>query len=896
MPRTMTLKPSFVGGEISPRLYGRTDWAKYGAAAEAIENFIVRPEGGLMRRHGTRFAGESKDHTRKTRLQPFIFSTIQTYMLEFGHNYLRIWKDNAPVVSATSPVTAITTANPAVVTYSGADNVANGDRVVITGVVGMGQVNNREFQVANLNAGANTFELLGVNSTAYDVYTSGGTISKIYEIATPYTESDLDGLYFTQSADTLYIAHPSYAPRTLTRTAHTSFTLATLTLDKGPFAQVNTNPAVRVRLTGGQFRPGDAGVLYSNTAIFTANHVGSLFYIKEIYLDQTQTYGTFVSPWAPNTPNPGLGAQLSNNGNVYQLIDAGAGVLGSVAPVHTVGDAWDNSTAAADRKKWRYLHSRTVIMRITSFTSATQVGIEHLTYCPHGLNQPTRTVTNAADNGAGLIRITIAAGHQFGDDDYVNITGVTGTIEANGNWRVTYVSGTQFDLVGSAFVNAYAAGGSAVRYSSWIWAFGAFSTERGYPACIALHEQRLCLANTTAQPFGVWASAAGDYTNFSIGTADADSIAYNIAANQADPIRWLSSASDLVIGTLAQEYAAYGGGLGDPITPTNTRIVPQSGEGSNAVQPTKAAGDIMFSNRAGRKLFALRQSDGGTSYAAADLLELAEHLTIGKTIKQTAWAKNPASVLWVRLSDGALCSLTYRREQEVWAWARHPITGTVESIAVIPSLDGSTDELWLSIARTINGGTKRYIEYLAPPFEPTSPTDKDLMGYVDSGLRYSGTAVSTLSGLWHLEGQSVKVVANGSLHPDRTVSGGKITLDGSFTNVWAGLAFTSRVRTLRLDVPGFGGQGSTKRIPRLTVRVHNAIGGTAGPGSEVTMEELVKREANDPMDVSPPMRSGDYDVYIASDFDLDGRVAIVQSAPMPLDILAIMPMVAIADG
>lgn len=311
----------------------------------------------------------------------------------------------------------------------------------------------------------------------------------------------------------------------------------------------------------------------------------------------------------------------------------------------------------------------------------------------------------------------------------------------------------------------------------------------------------------------------------------------------------------------------------------------------------KAGTDTLFVNRAGRKVFALvNESDGG-SYASMDLLELADHLTLPATISRIAWAKNPASLLWALRSDGTLIALTYRRDQQIYAWTKHPLAGVVESIAVIPSPDGRTDDLWLTVRRTIDGQTKRYVEFFAPPFEPAHPEDKSLMGYLDSALRYSGAATSALSGLFHLEGQTVKVVADGALHGDRTVIGGKITLDKPAENVWAGLSYTSRLRTLRLDVPAMGtAQGKTKRISRLTVRVHNAIGGAAGPGNEATLEELVRREQTDAMDASPPMRSGDVDVYLASDFDLDGRLAIVQHDPMPLDILALMPLVTVADG
>lgn len=475
--------------------------------------------------------------------------------------------------------------------------------------------------------------------------------------------------------------------------------------------------------------------------------------------------------------------------------------------------------------------------------------------------------------------------------------GSTLITQANGDWKITNVAANTFDLAGSSAPSSYTSGGTAKRYSTWLWAHGAFSAARGYPAVVALHEQRLVFANTTQQPFGFWASASADYLNFLPGTRDDETISYNIAANQADPIRWVTSGSDLVIGTLAQEFAAYGGGLGDPITPSNTRIVPQSGEGSNGVAPAKVGIETLFVNRAGRKVFSLGNQAEVGAYVATDLLELAEHLTLTSPIVRIAWAKNPASLLWVLRADGTLISMTYRREQQVYAWSKHSLGGSIESIGVIPSADGATDELWLIVRRTINGSTKRYVEYLAPPFEPANSSDKASMGFVDSGLRYSGAPVTTLSGLFHLEGQTIKVVADGALHSDRVVSGGKIALDNAATNVWAGLSYASRVRTLRLDVPAMGtAQGKTKRIPRLTVRVHNGIGGTAGPGDEARMEELVRRDLSDTMDASPPLRSGDFDVFLASDFDVDGRVAIVQQDPMPLDILSIMPQISVVDG
>lgn len=896
MARVGTLQASFSSGELSPRLYGRADIARYQSGAEAIENFLVRPEGGLMRRHGTRFAGEVKDHSKEARVVPFIYSNSQAFVLVFEDLLIRFYKNGAPISSASNSITGISKANPAVLTYSGTDNFSNGDRVLVTGVSGMGQVNNREFTVANVNTGANTFELSGVNSSAYDTYTSGGTVSKIYTVTTTYLEADLPYLQFTQSADVLYIAHEDYAPATLSRVSDASWTLAALSQATGPWAPLNTNLTQHVlcTVTGTNYDPGDSVTIQSNAAIFSSSHVGSYMFMEERYYADND-----VSAWAPTSDiGSTKGVQLSNAGSVYELADhVGPNYnCGTVPPTHLSGEAWDGATTSNGvATKWRYLHSRWAVISLDTYTDTKTMSGTIKTRLPNGLAPSSKSVTATANVG-GRVRIT-SAGHGYGVGDYVLISGVTGTTEANGSWRIINTATNTFELEGSTYANAYVAGGTIKRYSTYKYRFGAFSSARGYPACVALHEQRLCFANTTAQPTGVWASRSGDYENFYPGTNDDDSISYNIASGQVDPIRWLASMQDLAIGTMGQEMSAFGGGLGDPITPTNTRIVPQSSEGSASVQAAKVSNSLVFTNRAARKLFSLKYQTDVNSYVSSDLLELAEHLSLGLTITQIAWAKNPASILWVLRSDGSLIACTYRPEQEVIAWTQHDFGGEVESICVIPSDDATTDRLWMSVKRTINGSTRRYIEYLADPFEPTSATDKNAMGFVDCALQYSGSSTTSLTGLFHLEGESVKVVGNGALMADATVSNGKITLASAVTVAWVGKAYTSRLRTLRPEgAAQVTAQGKTKRIPRLTVRVHNSIGGTIGPADEGQMDDLVRRQLDDPMDASPPLFSGDVDCFIASDFDLAGRIAIVQSQPMPLDILSVMPLQSVSEG
>ena len=186
MPRTTLALTSFVSGEFSPKMDGRTDFEKYSSGAKTLENFLVHPQGAATRRVGTQFIAEVKSSAAKTRLIPFEFSTTQTYMLEFSNLKMRVYKDSGAVLEGDKTISGITAANPAVVTAT-SHGYENGDEVVITAVGGMTEVNGKRFLVANKST--NTFELTdkdgtNINSTNFTTYTSGGVSNKVFELTT----------------------------------------------------------------------------------------------------------------------------------------------------------------------------------------------------------------------------------------------------------------------------------------------------------------------------------------------------------------------------------------------------------------------------------------------------------------------------------------------------------------------------------------------------------------------------------------------------------------------------------------------------------------------------------------------------------------------------------------
>ncbi|QDP49234.1 MAG: hypothetical protein Tp1100DCM1099271_44 [Prokaryotic dsDNA virus sp.] len=275
MARVHPFQSNFTAGELSPKLAGQIDFKKYANGVETLENMTVFPQGGAARRYGTRYIGPVKDHTKTTRLIPFEFNDEQTYILEFGHQYIRFYKDEGIITESNKTISGITQANPAVVTAT-SHGYTNGDEVIITGVVGMTEVNGKRFKVANKTT--NTFELqtlagVNINSTSHTAYGSAGVANKIYEITTTITESILYEIQHTQSADIMYIVHETLAPQKLTRTGHTSWSITNEVLENGPYLDANTtsttlNPASTAIATG--------VALVASADLFAATDVGRL--------------------------------------------------------------------------------------------------------------------------------------------------------------------------------------------------------------------------------------------------------------------------------------------------------------------------------------------------------------------------------------------------------------------------------------------------------------------------------------------------------------------------------------------------------------------------------------------------------------------------------------------
>ena len=413
------------------------------------------------------------------------------------------------------------------------------------------------------------------------------------------------------------------------------------------------------------------------------------------------------------------------------------------------------------------------------------------------------------------------------------------------------------------------------------------------PSVVSFFEQRLVFGNTNNNPQTLFFSKNGDYDNFTVGTNDDDALIYTIASNQVNAIRYLSATRVLTVGTSGGEYVLTSTNDG-PVTPTTTLIRKYSNYGTSQIEPVQVADVTLFVQRGSRKIrefkFVGDVNTGG--YQAPDMTILAEHVTKGG-ITQMAYQQEPDSVVWCIRADGTLLGMTYRREEEVVAWHKHVLGGAfgsgqavVESIATLPT-DTGEDALFMIVKRTIDSVTKRYVEKLKPfDFGSVSTAAH----FVDSGLSYSGSSTTTLSGLYHLRGQTVDILANGSSHPTATVSSGGITLNFGATTAAVGYSFTSAMKTLRIEAGSSDGtsQGKPKRIHGITLRLFETVGIEVG-NSPTDVDRIPFRDSSMAMDAAVPLFTGDKDIEFRGGFDEDDRIYIQQSQALPMTILAFYP-------
>jgi hypothetical protein len=808
MPRANPLQPSLNAGEFSPRMVARTDFAKYPLACATLENMIPLPQGGAMRRPGTRFVAEVKDSGKKIKLRRFEFSTVQAYILECGEGYIRFCKDQGQItVAATDAV--ITNGNFAS-NISGWTDQSSG-----TGAIAHDATN----QDMELSAGGAGNEAVAEQSVS--------VTDSAQELVLRFHVKGIAG-----DSLKLRIGSSSGGAEILSATRFaTGWHTRAFTPGASPFFLQFENVASKTISL-------DDVSLLSNAPI------------------------EIVAPWLES--------------ELFQVMQAqSADVL--------------------------YLcHSSQAVHKLTrtghSSWSLVEVAFIDGPYLPHNNTETTFQPAAVAGNG---ITITASAmeginkGDGFKEGDVGRAIRISNPASgANWGWGVI-VEYTDQTHVKVDIKRDFAAATATAD-----WRLGAWCDECARPGAVTFQEQRLAFAASSEQPQTFWMSQSADFENMSPDSPDAssgnwdgtveddDALDFTISADQVNAIQWMAPGRQLFIGTVGGEWAVQSSG--SAITPADIDVKRQTTFGAAKLPPQQMRGRTMFIQRAGRKLMEMAFNLDQNNYQSLDLNILAEHVTAGG-IQDMAYQQEPDSTLWTIRADGEMPTLTYQPEQNVVGWARCCLGGTeaaCETVAVVPA--SVRDEVWVCVKRKINGQIRRYIEYFEPAFEPGD--DQAQACYSDSVLVYDGASTSSLSGLDHLEGEELSVLADGAVHPPRTVTAGVLTLDQPASQVIAGLAYAHTYESLKWEAGAATGtaQGQVKRISGVTLVLLDALNAAVGP-REGKLKTIPFRAVGDAMNTAVPLFTGEKFIEFDGDFDTDTRVVIKGSDPVPFTLLAVAP-------
>jgi hypothetical protein len=339
------------------------------------------------------------------------------------------------------------------------------------------------------------------------------------------------------------------------------------------------------------------------------------------------------------------------------------------------------------------------------------------------------------------------------------------------------------------------------------------------------------------------------------------------------------SQSQLLIGTSGDEWTIGSADSTQALSATNVQANRQSSYGSKYMKAALVNDVLLFVQRNGRKVRELVYELNKDGWVAPDLTLLAEHITNGEIV-EVAYQQQPDAVLWCARGDGTLIAMTYERDQKVVGWHRHTLgDADVESVATIYG-NGTEDELWMVVKRTVSGADYRTIERF--PLLWRTQFDNESSAnyrYLDGHVAFAtGAANRTVSGLAHLEGKTVTVMQDGQAPITRTVAGGAITVPAAASG-YLGLPYTSTLRPMKLDADFEDGtaQSRKKRIHQVVVRTLKSRGGEVRTNSGAWYA------------LAPTLTTGDQKIILGGAFGIDADVDVRQTEPYPMCIISILP-------
>lgn len=418
---------------------------------------------------------------------------------------------------------------------------------------------------------------------------------------------------------------------------------------------------------------------------------------------------------------------------------------------------------------------------------------------------------------------------------------------------------------------------SAPAYS-WSLLSTVWGGKYGYPSAVTLFEQRLFCGGTKERPQTIWMSKIAEYLNFQLSTEDDDAAAFNMSSDQINNILHLSQAKKPIVLTYGGEFSLSGSATKAAITPTNITIANESAYGCNHVKPARIGNELIYMQRGGTKLLGMGFDASRDAFTSQNLSILSEHVT-ESGIVEMAYQQEPYSILWLVRNDGQIATMTIDKDQDVIGWARQITDGCYKSIITLPSTDGTIDEVWCIVERKIGGQAVKYIERFKQAI------------YTHSSKTFTNEQGQKLfTGLDHLEGKTVDIVADGTVFQPRVVANGQIEIERTAKHVVIGLPYSTQIELLDFEVQGALGtsQGNKTRTGEVVLRLKDTIGCKVN-GDYIAFRQLGQNVLDQPTESF----TGDHRL---ESLGWNNTITIEQDQPLPFYLLAVIRKVTTNDG
>ena len=815
MPKVSTAFANFTAGEITPKLFGRTDISKYDNGAETVENFLVQPHGGLMRRPGTRFVSEVKNSSNAVRLIAFEFNVEQSYILEFGPTYFRVYKDGGQVESGGSAV----------------------------------------------------------------------------EVTTVYTASDLDGLKFAQAADTMYIVSPNHPIYKITRTSHTAWTITEVTTQRGPFLDQNiTTTTLTPDSRDGTIR------LTASADLWTADDVGRLVKIEDGFVKITSRVSATVA-----------------DGTAQELEDGRSEILPSYAAATSSFHEGDpdatglehndriEDTAAAFIDQGFKVGQTIIISGSTSNNTTDGHLVVDVTDSVITLAPGADLATEAADSGHTL-QGKLVATDEWSLGAFSKATGYPRAV-AFYEQRLVFAGTSEqpqtlFFSQGGDFENFES--GTAAD-DGMVYTIGSNTVN----VIRFLASTRNLIVGTSGGEFVVRASGADEAitpTNIQIKQQTSHGSADITPMQAGNAVLFVQRAKRKVLelqfnfdvdGYIAPDVAL----ISEHITENGLDELAYQQEPDSILWGRRGDGQLacMTYKREEQVIGWSRQILGGV-FGTGDAIVESIATIPGDLDEDQVWV-----VVKRTVNSATKRYIEYIKDFDFGTDVNNAIfvdssltfTGVTSTLAGAEAADQTTITLADASSFPSSGAIKIGTEVITYSGKSTNDLTGCSRGVVgDPAAHSSGATVTqatlSLSGLNHLEGQTVSILGDGAVHPDKTVSSGAVTLERYVTKAHAGLSYNSTLRTLRVDAGSAMGtsQGKVKRINELTVRLYRSVGLKVGRDAS-NLDIVPFRSSAASMDAPIALYTGDKEIELNGNYDTDGQLTIRQDQPLPMNILAV---------